>query len=214
MKLYLIRHGETDWNTEQRFQGMADIPLNESGRQQAQWVAARFETINFYYLYSSDLSRAYATAQAIAQLRDISIQTHPSLREIDVGDWQGFTWVEIQEKFPNHSSHRSPSSLDDTSHHGESLRQFYQRVAQGLDQIMASTHQKDTVIVTHGGTIRMMLCYLLKLPLEQREQFKISNVGVFVLEQDDQGLFKLIQNNDTSHVPQQRPALVGDDRNA
>lgn len=213
MKLYLIRHGETDWNLEQRFQGMADIPLNASGRQQAQWVAARFETISFQHIFSSDLSRAYETAQIIAQLSNIPIQSHLALREINVGDWQGYTWTEIQEKFPEHTTHQNPKSIDDASHHGESIRQFYLRVSLGMNDILNRIHNEDTVVVTHGGTIRMILCYLLKLPLEQRDQYKISNVGVFILERDRCGDFHLLQSNDTRHVPQQRPALIGDDRN-
>jgi broad specificity phosphatase PhoE len=213
MNIYLIRHGETDWNTEQRFQGMADIPLNARGFRQAEWIGHRFMSISIHHLFSSDLSRALQTALAVSRSTQIPVIPLYDLREIHVGDWQGYTWSEVKAQFPNHSTHRDPTSLDDASHHGESIRQFYNRVVRGMEYILSHTNGEDVAIVTHGGTIRMILCYLLKTPLDERDIYKISNVGLFHLKTTIKGSYELILNDDTSHVPTDQPALVGDDRN-
>ncbi|MHB0939990.1 MAG: histidine phosphatase family protein, partial [Armatimonadota bacterium] len=99
MKLYLIRHGQTDWNLAQRFQGQSDIPLNEIGRRQANALADRLSSQPFEVAYSSDLQRALETAKVIAGDR-LEIKTDLRLREMDFGDWEGATYNKIKEECP------------------------------------------------------------------------------------------------------------------
>ena len=93
--LYLIRHGETPWNVEGRYQGQLDPPLNENGRRQAQTTAAQLALMGFEAIYSSDLARAQQTAKALVEKTSLPLQLDPRLREIDQGEWQGILIGEL-----------------------------------------------------------------------------------------------------------------------
>src|SRR5581483_2208896 len=97
--LLLSRHGETDWNREGRWQGWADPPLNEVGREQARALAETLRTTAFDAVYSSDLRRAHETARIVAAPHGVAVVTGPGLREIDVGSWSGLTRAEIEARF-------------------------------------------------------------------------------------------------------------------
>ena len=96
-RLYLIRHGETQWNKEMRFQGWTDIPLSETGREQAQKLAWRMRDIPIDEIYASPLQRAVETARPMAQLKGLSISTMQAFKEINFGPWEGMTAQEIRE---------------------------------------------------------------------------------------------------------------------
>ena len=99
---FLIRHGKTEWNHIGRWQGLADVPLSPVGRAQAEALAKRFadERFSVHQVYSSDLSRAWETAQIVARQLHLAVQPLPALREIDVGAWSGLTRAQIVEQFP------------------------------------------------------------------------------------------------------------------
>ena len=99
-RLYLIRHGETDFNREGRYQGRLDVELSTLGKEQAQALAHRLEKTPFTAIYASNLKRAQATAQIIAAHHELPVQVEPDLRERDFGSWEGFTFAEIEERFP------------------------------------------------------------------------------------------------------------------
>lgn len=197
MRLYLLRHGETEWNVQRRFQGIADIPLNAMGSKQAQWVAEYFTNIKTATVFTSPLIRAIVTAQAIALRNDFEIIMVESLKEIDVGNWQGLTWEEAQHR-PNHD--------------GETLQEFYQRCQAAIEEVIMKKCS-HSIVVTHGGTLRMILVALLGLTIDDRDLFKPSNVGVYMLELVN-GKWQLMTDNDTSHIPLNNNVLIGDDRNA
>jgi broad specificity phosphatase PhoE len=98
MKFLLIRHGQTDWNLAQRFQGQSDIPLNEVGKKQAMALADRLTNESINIVYSSDLQRAIETSKIIMQMSDCKPDLHPDqrLREVNFGDWEGLTYDEIK----------------------------------------------------------------------------------------------------------------------
>ena len=99
-ELLLVRHGETDWNRDRRFQGHADPPLNETGREQANALAEELAGEEIELVYTSDLQRARETAQIVGARLGAGVVPLPALREIDVGEWQGLTWPEIEQRFP------------------------------------------------------------------------------------------------------------------
>ena len=99
-ELILVRHGETDWNRDQRWQGHADRPLNETGREQARAIAEELASEQIDAIYTSDLARARETAELIAERAGVPFVLEPQLREIDVGEWQGLTRPEIEERYP------------------------------------------------------------------------------------------------------------------
>jgi probable phosphoglycerate mutase len=142
----LVRHGETDWNREHRWQGWTDVPLNELGRQQAAELAARLRTVPFDAVYSSDLSRALETAEVVAAEHGLSAIADSGLREIDVGSWSGLTKAEIQERFAG----AWPDDAETSEAHAA-------RVRAAASRILREHAQGTVLLVTHGGTIRALL---------------------------------------------------------
>jgi len=177
-RLWLVRHGLTDWNTRQRFCGHHDIPLSAQGRVQALWLAQQLQKEMISAIYTSDLLRARETAEIIAHQRTPAVQIRVSLawREIDFGDWEGLTYAEIVEQFKDQlgfftdPEHYSPPN-------GESLLHLQQRVKAGLSAIMHDGDlptRGDVVIVSHGGSLRVLLCSALGIPLQRQWQLLLD----------------------------------------
>ncbi len=146
-----MRHGETDWNREGRYQGHADPPLNEAGRSQARELARSLEELELDVVYTSDLRRAAETAEIIAAARGVPLSRDPGLREIDVGSWSGLTRAEIEERFPG----------DDT-HDGESRDAHRERVVRAVTAIAERHAGGRVLIVSHGGSLRTLLSHALE----------------------------------------------------
>lgn len=153
--IVLVRHGETDWNRDNRFQGHADIPLNDAGRAQARGLVLELEGERFQAVYSSPLLRAYETAAILAENLELDVEPEQDLMEVDVGSWSGLTRVEVEERFP-HGFRRwldYGHGWDD----GETYDALGARVVAGLGRI-AAAHPGTTILaVTHGGPIRSAL---------------------------------------------------------
>lgn len=143
--LLLARHGETDWNREGRWQGHADVSLNERGRDQARELAQRLACERFDAIYSSDLARAHETALIVAEQLRMPVTTDAGLREIDVGRWSGCTPADIAQRFPGM-----------TTHDGETAEQHLARVLGAFTRI-ASTHAgQRLLVVSHGKSLRVI----------------------------------------------------------
>jgi probable phosphoglycerate mutase len=150
--LLLVRHGETDWNAEQRWQGHADQPLNDDGRAQARAAGEALYGRRVDAVYASDLRRAHETAELIAARLDLPVETDVRLREVDVGDWSGRLVSEIEATDP--AAFATWRAGGKAWSGGESYEEMGERVvAAVLD--LARRHPGETlVIVTHGGSIR------------------------------------------------------------
>ena len=170
--LLLARHGETDWNHEGRWQGWADPPLNETGRAQARELAEQLRSAPFDAVYSSDLSRAYETAEIVAAPHDVPVAADPGLREIDVGSWSGLTRGELKERFPN-------GERPD----GETRDQHRARVHAAVERIARANLGQRILIVTHGGTMRALRDLVSEGP-----HHPIANCGVIELHFRDDRL--------------------------
>jgi broad specificity phosphatase PhoE len=157
-ELLLVRHGETAWNAEQRFQGHADPPLNDVGREQARALADELAAEQLDAIYTSDLRRASETAEIVAARLGIEVIRRRELREIDVGDWQGLTWEEIEEQYPD-----GRSRWEEHGHGwegGETYEQLRERVVAALWEIAASHPGGRVLVVGHGGTIRSVRAHV------------------------------------------------------
>ena len=152
--LILARHGETDWNRDGIWQGHGDPPLNDLGRQQAMELAARLADVEIDALYSSDLRRAYETAEIIGSAKGLEITAEPDLREMDVGSWSGLTSEEISTRFPGMASHD-----------GESREAFDERAVGALQRIASAHEGQGAMVVTHGGVIRALQRHIFGEPL-------------------------------------------------
>src|SRR6266704_4249059 len=187
-RLWLVRHGLTEWNTQQRYCGHRDIPLSAQGRAQALWLAERLQKEMISAIYTSDLVRARETAEIIAHQRTPAVQIRVSAawREIDFGEWEGLTYAQIAEAeqfkdqlgFFTDPEHHSPPN-------GELVAHMQQRVKDELSTIMQSHDLPtagDVVIVSHGGPLRVMLCSLLGMPLERQWQLRLDPGSLSAIE--------------------------------
>lgn len=154
-EIILARHGETDWNRESRFQGHADPPLNDLGREQASELAKTLTDQDVAAIYSSPLRRALETAQVIAALRGLDAAPVEGLREVDVGSWQGLTRDEVEQRFPE--QFRRWLDYGQGWDDGESYEEMGSRATAALLELAADNDEKRIVAVTHGGPIRAVL---------------------------------------------------------
>lgn len=200
--LLIIRHGETQWNRENRFQGSADIPLSDKGRAQARQVAAILKDKHLDAIYSSPLSRALDTAQAIAHGRDLEIQVVDDLQEINVGEWSGKTWPEIRDIWPKLEREWTTNPLtSDPPPGGEHYEDFRKRCMDAMDSISAAHQDSDQVaIVCHGGVIRAIITALLGMPWETRGKIYTHNCSITRMRWQAGGKVIIDVFNDACHL--------------
>lgn len=197
-KIFLIRHGETLWNSEHRIQGHIDSPLTPTGLAQAQALAQRLQKQSFAALYSSDLGRAYQTAQYLAKTTGLPIIVDPRLRERNLGCLQGLTRSEAQQQFPEEYQLYKTLDPDYLIPNGESLRQFRQRCISCLEEIVQKHPGEHILVVSHGGVLINVFKHILQLPYDMPRRFEIFNVSlnVFSYQADN---WKLETWGDISH---------------
>ena len=181
--LHLVRHGETEWNRDGRIQGWADTPLSERGHEQARELAATLGERSIGAIYSSDLRRAYETAEPLAQRLGLHVRTTSALRERNFGDNEGRVSHEVAAELGTTSGttwHRA----DDRHPGGESIREVYGRVADFLDQLLQAPPAEEIAIVTSGGPIRFATAYLAREPVETIVWRAVDNCSVTTVEVD------------------------------
>ena len=176
-RILLARHGETDWNRIGRWQGHADPPLNETGRQQAAELAEQLAGDSLAAVYASDLQRASETARVIGDRLGLPVVQDAGLREIDVGSWSGLTRSEVEERFPDGFARWRAGEI---GHDGETREQLTDRVVASVERI-ADAHPEETVlVVTHGGAIRALRRHAAGDPGDG-----IENCGTLAVESVD-----------------------------
>ncbi len=199
IRLYLVRHGETEWNRAMRFQGWTDIELSKEGKKQAQVVGKRFETIKIDEIYSSPLKRAVATAEPISKAANVPIFTHDGFKEINFGEWEGLTAKEISEKWGSEFDEfmKKPEEL---TFPGEiSFEHVKERLKEGLNVVLKGKDDKNIVIVSHGGIIRLIIKHLIGFKCEWYNKTWIDNTSISVVEIRKRGnLLRVL--NDCSHL--------------
>jgi broad specificity phosphatase PhoE len=149
--IYLVRHGQTEWNATKRAQGQADIDLDPRGRAQAVKVAFELSRHRVRAVYSSDLKRAVDTARPIADSRGVDLILEPAFREIDQGDWEGLSVDEIRERWPDLWG---PARHYSARPNGEAPHTVRARALEGIRRIVEAHPHGSVVVVSHGGTIR------------------------------------------------------------
>jgi alpha-ribazole phosphatase len=174
MKLLLVRHGETDWNAAQRFQGQSDVPLNGAGVQQAIALGNRLWHEHIDVIYVSDLQRAHDTARLIAEHHSCKIHADSRLREISFGTWEGQTYDEIKKSTPSALAAWEADILTTPPPNGETLGQLTARVGSMLSDLRTQHADQTLLIVAHGGPLQVLLCLALNLSPSMYWQFHLS----------------------------------------
>ena len=191
-KLILWRHGQTDWNLTARFQGQADIPLNELGLQQARDAAPAVAGYEPTRLIASDLERAQQTAGELAALTGLTMESDPRFREIHVGEWEGLRLDEVLELDPDFLT-REIDGLDSRrGQTGESTIEVGERIATGLRDVAAQGDDDVIVVTMHGLAIRVGVATFLGLDLKTSRIFGgVDNCGWVVLDRSRSGSWRL-----------------------
>lgn len=164
-ELWLVRHGQTDWNVEGRYQGQADMPLNEIGVKQARDLAERLRDVNYAAIFSSDLQRASSTARILAGDKEVKID--PRLREIHQGEWEGQLFSVIRQRYADYFTQRKENPLQSRPPGGESLQEVADRVKECVDEIVHQFGGERVLIVSHGLAIATVLAAVKGYSLEK-----------------------------------------------
>lgn len=186
-QIVLVRHGETEWNRERRMQGQTDTPLSDLGRAQAEAVGRRLAQRAFAALYSSDLTRAWETAAAIARACGREIRADPDLRERTFGVFEGLTYDEMSRRYPDEHARFSAREPDYAVPGGESPRSFYERSLACLERIAAAHAGESVVVVTHGMVLDTLYRAARAMPLVARRDAPLLNASLNTFERSAAG---------------------------
>lgn len=198
-RIILVRHGQTVWNLEMKYQGHTDIALTDKGLEQASLVAKRLAAEKVAAVYASDLSRAYMTAEKIAASFTLPVIAMPELREISFGEWEGLTYTNINQGWPEVMANlfANPDSVQIPG--GETFRELKARAANAIKKIVLNHPGETVVVVSHGGTIRTLICDALDINLNYVWNIKQDNTAVNIIEYyDNRTMVTLV--NDTCHL--------------
>lgn len=187
--LYMMRHGAIKAAKEKRFVGQIDPPLGPDGRQQSERLGLQLRDISFSRVWCSDLKRAYETAAIVCRDRGLEIQPAPELREINLGQWDGMAMSQIREQFPDLWQARGEDIGDFRPPGAESFADLQQRVVPFIRRIAAES-AGNTLIVTHAGVIRVLLCQVLGMPLSQLFRIHLDCGGITLI-QDINGMSRV-----------------------
>ena len=198
-KIFLIRHGETEWNAIGKLQGSSDIKLLPEGIDQAHMLAehAPFSAVDA--VYSSDLSRAMMTAEILAEKFGLPVIKERGLRETSFGDWEGRFLSELAKENPKgfEKFFTKPDKVQPPN--GETFLQSQARIMNAFDEIIADNEDKNIIVVSHGAAIRLILCAALYIPIRKMWSIGQYNMALNILVFEE-GNFSIELLNSTLHL--------------
>lgn len=215
-KLYFIRHCEAEGNTRGVLQGRSDSDVSGNSAKQLELVSLRLRNVPFAAFYSSPLKRAFKTAQAIDRYHNLEIVKDRRLIEIDMGDWEGRSWADIEEEGTDMFRIWNESPCEFQAPNGESIREVCDRMWAAAQDIARANEGKTVCVVSHGCAIRTLLCRALGKPLHELGDLPwCDNTGVSVVEFEHEAAH-VVTMNDASHIPPElsvyrRDSAVGED---
>ncbi len=198
-RILAVRHGETAWNRDTRIQGHTDIDLNAHGRWQAAQLAQALRDEPIHAFYASDLSRAFETAEAVAQVHGQTVNQHTGLRERHFGSFEGRTWAEVESDFPEEARAWRTRVPDFAPMGGESLLQLQTRVVQTVSELAARHPGQQVLMVAHGGVLDILYRAATRLDLQAPRSWQLTNTAINRLLWTPEGL-SLVGWADTRHL--------------
>jgi broad specificity phosphatase PhoE len=197
-KLFLVRHGETAWNAEDRIQGQEDVSLSGVGREQARQLNPRMKALKVDRVYSSDLQRSLETAKIALEGTGLSIETKAELRERGYGEWEGFLWSEVVDKFPEEARRFLNDPVGAAPPGGEPWLQMQERTFREALEIARRHPGERVAVFTHGGPIKAIVLKALGMEPGLWRQISTHNASLSVLELAE--VWRLVGFNDTCHL--------------
>lgn len=194
-----IRHGETAWNVDTRIQGQLDIPLNPTGLEQARRLGVALADTELQAIYSSDLQRALQTAQALAGARGPAVVADAGLRERGFGVFEGLTYAEVAQTWPDQSERWRRRDPDFGPAGGEVLRDFFARCVATLTRLAAAHPGQTIAVVAHGGVMDCLYRAATRLELQAPRSWELGNASINRVLYSPQG-FSLVGWSDTMHL--------------
>jgi broad specificity phosphatase PhoE len=200
MFIYLIRHGETKWNIDFKVQGKKDVPLNDKGILQANLLASYFENIDtentfLDTIYSSNLTRAYETAQIIGKKLDKKVEIVEDFQEINFGVWEGYYWEDIKIEYKDFLKKWEDDKENTPIPEGESYGQVQKRVYKKFKEIISKYQtNSNIIIVSHGVAIKVLIAKILEINIQNLHKFHIDNASISIVEYDNEIKVKSINN--------------------
>jgi probable phosphoglycerate mutase len=199
-RLYIIRHGETEWNKVNRTQGCGNnLSLSSMGLVQARAVAKRFSDKKIDAIYSSDLKRAYETASEISAIVRLPVIMKPGLKEMNFGCWEGLTSSKIKERYNEIHNLWISNPRQAIIPEAETLDTLHKRTIDTVNEIINQHRGKNIIIVSHGITIKVLILGLLRLDVSNHSRIRLDNTGVSIIDCNEKGsVLSLL--NDTCHL--------------
>jgi broad specificity phosphatase PhoE len=198
-RLLLVRHGVTDHNTNHRFAGYTDIELSDTGREQAGKLGERLAGEKIDAVFSSDLKRALATAQAVVNGHDVEIKQYPELREMNYGAAEGMTFNELKKAYPDLAESIIHFNTGICFPEGETFMGFVSRSCGFLDMLKGYGEDKTVLVVSHGGVLKVLVCDLLGIDHTHWPQIRVDNASLTIIDTyRERVILSLL--NDTSHL--------------
>ena len=200
MQLWLSRHGQTAWNAERRYQGHGDSGLTVQGEWEASALGQRLAATPIDIVYTSDLGRAWRTAELAMAGRNIPIVRDSVWREVQYGAWEGLTRVEVKARYPDLWRQRASDKAGVAPPGGESLLQLQERVLHALTAMWRDHRPQSVLIVTHSGPLFILACWLYDENLNNVPRVPTTNGGLSLVQ------WEIAQPalefwDDTSHLP-------------
>jgi broad specificity phosphatase PhoE len=201
-RLYLARHGETEWNKFSKIQGRTDTELSEEGVRQAELLAGRLEREKIDFIYSSSLKRAVKTAEIIAGYKSCGVVKSDKYHEICLGPWEGMTINDIKEKYSEHFRAYREDPANFRLPGAETFLQLTERTYSGILDMVDSHKGSNILVVSHGTAIKAAIIRILGIDIINYNKFRIDNASLSVIEFLDDMSSKpvVLCLNDTSHL--------------
>ena len=203
MEIYFVRHGQTIWNVEKRFQGLSDSPLTELGITQAKLLGEKLKDIKFDKFYSTSLKRANDTAKYIKGNREQEVEIFDDFVEISMGDMEGMQHEEFKKLYPEQVKNFFFNQLeyDPSSFGGESFLEVRERVIRGLNKfIELNKNYERVLVVSHGATLKTLLHYISGKDISTLSNEAIPKNTSYTIVKYENGKFEIIDFSNTSHL--------------
>jgi alpha-ribazole phosphatase len=197
MRLFLVRHGDTDFNTSHRFMGHSDIDLSAAGRQQIQCLRDYLKDEKIDGVYASDLARTVTTAAIIIEGRGIGVIPCPELREMNYGLCEGMTFSEINDKYPDVADQCINFTLSLEFPEGDTFKDFTDRTVSFLKRLKIHKPSDTLLVVSHNGPLKALVCHFLGIDMEHWWQIRIDTASISIIDITSRGAI-LSRLNDTS----------------